>query len=109
VNTYQVALSATPARQAERARNTSRRQVVGYVTGSGGLAFAIAGAGLLAWNSGRYDDWQREHTMASTGAQLRTVSSIQRVDDIAFGCTALAAGLIATGAWLLMTGPTETP
>lgn len=109
VNTYQVTLAATPARQAQRARSASRRKVIGYATGSGGLAFAIAGGALLAWNSGRYDDWRREHTTASPGAQLQTVSSIQRVDDIAFGCTALAAGLLATGAWFLMTGPTESP
>jgi hypothetical protein len=109
VTTYQITLAATPARQAERARSASGRKAVGYATGVSGLAFAIAGGALLAWNGGRYDDWRREHTTASPGAQLQTVTSIQRVDDIAFGCTALAAGLIATGAWLLTTGPTENP
>jgi hypothetical protein len=109
VTTYQVTLAATPARQAERASSKSHRKFLGYTTGAGGLALAITGAALLGWNSGRYDDWRREHTTASPGAQLQTVTSIQRVDDIAVGCTALGAGLIATGAWLLLSGPTENP
>jgi hypothetical protein len=98
----------TRARQAERARSQARRKFIGYATGSGGCAFAMAGAALLGWNSSRYDDWRCGRTTTGAPSQLQTVASIQRVDDMAFGCAALGAGLIATSAWLLMTGATET-
>jgi hypothetical protein len=68
----------------------------------------MAGAALLGWNSSRYDDWRSGRTTTGAPSQLQTVASIQRVDDIALGCVALGAGLIATSAWLLMTGATET-
>jgi len=107
VTTYQVTLVATPARQAERVEAESRRKVIGYATGGGGLLLAITGAALYGWNGGRYATWRREHTSASVDSQLNTVTSIQRVDDLSVGFAALGAGLIATGAWLLLTGPAE--
>jgi len=104
VTTYQIALSPTPARQRERAQARLHRNVIGYATGGTGLALAITGGALYGWNSGRYDDWSRD---GNTGTQLQTVSSIQRMDDIAIGCAALGAGLITAGAWLLLTPPAE--
>ena len=108
VTTYQVNLSPTAARQADRARAESRRRLGGYATGAGGLAFAISGAVLYGWNSDRYDAWSRNHS-ASKGNQLQTVTAIQRTDDIAVGCLALGTGLIAAGAWLMLTEPTVGP
>lgn len=106
VTTYRVTLAATASRQASERRERARRSLLGYTIGGGGLAFAISGGGLLAWNGGRYDAWSR-HRNASGASQLQTVASIQRVDDIGFGFVGLGVGLIAASAWLLFSAPTE--
>ena len=106
VTTYQITLSPTAARQADKHLAESRRKFIGYATGAGGLAAASTSAALWGWNSGRYDAWSHDRT-ASTGNQLQTVTSIQRVDDVAVGCLALGAALVATSAWLLLSEPPE--
>jgi hypothetical protein len=106
VTTYVVTLVPTPMRQAAEKRAKSHRNLLGYTLGGGGLAFALAGGGLLAWNGGRYDEWNRNRD-ANAASQLQTVASIQRVDDIGFGFVGLGVGLIATSAWLLFTDPAE--
>ena len=47
--------------------------------------------------------------MASTSNQLRTATSIQRVDDIAVGGLVLGAGLLGVAGWLRLTPPSESP
>jgi hypothetical protein len=101
VTTYQVALAPTAARQAAQTRAESRRKLLGYATGGGGVAFTIASAALFGWNGARYDAW-RNDTSAGKGDRI---ASIQRVDDVSVGCATLGVGLIATSAWLLFTKP----
>ena len=103
VTTYQVALAPTAARQADLTRAESRRRLLGYATGGGGVALTIASAALFGWNGARYDAW-RTDTSAGKGDRI---ASIQRVDDVSVGCATLGVGLIATGAWLLLTKPHE--
>jgi len=105
--TYRVSLTATPAHLSRVEQAQRRRRLFGYLTSGGGLAFVLTGAGLFAWNGGRYDDWQRANTSNTT--RLQGATSIQRVDDVALGAVALGTGLVATGAWLLLTrsGGTE--
>jgi hypothetical protein len=100
-------LQATAERQAAQARAQSRRKVVGYATAGGGLALGVIGAVLLTWNGDRFDAWKREPGVDAGDAENQRIASIQRVDDIAIGCTALGAGLIATGIWFLVTRPSE--
>lgn len=106
VVTYQITLAATAARQASERRAKARRSLLGFAIGGGGVASVLAGGGLLAWNGGRYDAWSRDRD-ASKASQLQTVASIQRVDDVGFGCIGLGIGLIATSAWLLLTDPAD--
>ncbi|MES1183188.1 MAG: PEGA domain-containing protein [Myxococcales bacterium] len=107
LNTFQIVLQATAERQAAQARAQSRRKVVGYATAGGGLALGVIGAVLLTWNGDRFDAWKREPGVDAGEAENQRIASIQRVDDIAIGCTALGAGLIATGIWFLVTRPSE--
>jgi hypothetical protein len=74
--------------------------------GASGLAVAISGGVLWAWNGKRYDDWSRDPA-ASSHDQVQTATSIQRLDDIAIGCVSVGTGLVAAGAWLLLTDPSE--
>jgi PEGA domain/Tetratricopeptide repeat len=104
---YQITLAPTPARKAEEARRKSRRKVLGYATGSSGLALALAGVGLFAWNGTRYSDWRRAGGTAGAGSQIQSVASMQRMDDIAVGCAVLGTGLVGAGLWLLLTDPAE--
>ena len=103
---YTFRLWPTEARQQREAQATSRRRAIGYVSGAGGAAFVVGGIALLSWNSTRYADWQANQTHEPLGNQLQTVSSIQRFDDLALGSVVLGTGLLAAGAWLLLTNPT---
>jgi tetratricopeptide (TPR) repeat protein len=107
VTTYEVRLEPTPSRRAEQSQAQAGRKMLGYASTGGGIALGILGSALLAWNGNRYESWKRERASASPSLQLQPVASIQRVDDIAIGCTALGAGLVATGVWLLLTRPTD--
>lgn len=99
---HDITLQPTEAYKARQDRAAAQRRTFGYLGLGGGLAFAAGGLGLFAWNGGRYDDWRDDR---NDGNQLNRVTSIQRVDDLAIGSMVLGTGLIAVGAWLLLTPP----
>jgi hypothetical protein len=104
-NNYDVRLQPTETYRRRQAHNAGQRRLFGYVGLGGGFAFVAGGAGLLAWNGGRYSDWHDDRSRENYGKQLQTVSSIQRVDDVAIASMALGTGLLAAGAWLLLGKP----
>jgi hypothetical protein len=107
-NAYRVNLTETPSHLARGSKATAHRGTFGFAAVGGALAFALAGGALLVWDGKRYDDWHANQSSMDTTSQLRTATSIQRVDDIAFGCLALGTGLLVTGTWLLLTKPSQS-
>lgn len=105
-NIQRVELAPTGAQRLRQARADSRRKAMGYANGGSGVAFVLAGVGLFAWNGGRYAEWRDDRGNRRDDLQPSAVSSIQRVDDLAFASVAVGGGLLATGAWLTLTkGP----
>ncbi len=105
VTNYAVQLRATEAHRLREKAEASRRNALGFASAGAGLAFALGGLSVFVWNNGRYRDWRDHRASESQGSQLQTVASLQRADDVAFGCLALGTGLLATGGWLLLTQP----
>ena len=97
---YPLTLAPTAATRDRQIRAQARRKTWGFVLGGTGTALLAAGAGLYAWNSGRYDDWHALDPAHQASTPQRAVS-IQRIDDASFGLMALGAALTLGGAWLV--------
>jgi len=87
---YEVALRPTSHHLA-RARN---QRTLGYALGGSGIALMAAAGALALWNGHRYDAWE-----AGPRTDLHRIASLQRTDDIAFGCVFAGVGLVIAGVW----------
>jgi hypothetical protein len=88
------------AREQRKARWRTTRALL---FGGSGVALLGTGAGLYAWNGGRYDDWKARSAGMTDASNLQRATSIQRVDDLSFALTVLGAGLATAGVWLFFT------
>lgn len=98
-------ISLTQTRQERERLQRARTQSRSMALVLGGLALGALGAsaGVYAWNSGRYDDWQAKR--AGGKATPDDAARIQRGDDAALGLL-VAGGLLGTGgAWMYFSAP----
>jgi hypothetical protein len=93
-------LSPTAATLAQLRAQRSRKRTSGLILGSAGVVGVAFGAGLYAWNTGRFNDWQATRARLSGDENLQRVTSLQRADDAAIGSFLLGAGLALAGSWL---------
>jgi hypothetical protein len=97
-------LPLSPTRSSlERSRAIARRTVLGYSLAGAGVTALAAGAIVLGWNHGRYQDFRR--TRSPTNPLVERAVSIQRADDAAVGLFILGAGVSAAATWLLLDTP----
>lgn len=100
---YQISLQQT-AHQRERIRQAqARSHTTGLLLGGLGLAALAASAGVYAWNSGRYDDWQTKRARGT--ATSEDAAKIQRGDDVALGLLIAGGVLGGTGAFVYFSAP----
>jgi hypothetical protein len=98
-----VALAPTTERLAREQRGARRQKTLALLLGGSGMACLGVGAGLYAWNSGRYDDWKARSAGSSAASNVERATSIQRVDDASLALAVLGAGLATAGTWLFFT------
>jgi hypothetical protein len=93
-------LAPTDEYRRELERAARARRTRGFILTGAGAAFVSLAATLQVYNAKRYDDWRARRDAASESENLRTATSIQRIDDVSIGAVAIGAGLLATGVWL---------
>jgi hypothetical protein len=95
---YESRLIPTAATRERERRAGAKQRTIGLVVGGAGLALLGTGAGVYAWNSGRYDEWRsKQQAESSTNTALAT--NVQRADDIALGLILVGAAATITGSW----------
>ena len=87
---YDVTLQPTP----QTLQGARKQRTLGFALGGSGMALMAAAGALALWNSHRYDTWE-----AGPRTDLHRIASLQRTDDIAFGCLFADIGLVVGGIW----------
>jgi hypothetical protein len=98
--TVEERLSPTAAALAEQRAERARKRMSALILGGAGAIGLAAGAGIYAWNTSRFSDWQDTRAHLSRDENLKRVVSLQRADDAAIGSFLLGAGLALAGSWL---------
>ncbi len=80
----------------ETLKSARQQRNLGYALGGSGIVLMTAAGALTLWNGHRYDTWE-----AGPRTDMQRVASLQRTDDIAFGCLFAGVGLVAGGIWAL--------
>jgi hypothetical protein len=100
---YSVTLVETAAERDRLQRERAHSRTVALILGGLGVAALGASAGVYAWNSQRFDDWQARRKRGA--ATSNEVASVQRADDAALGLLIAGGALSAGGAWVAFTTP----
>ena len=96
-------LAPTTRERERRARAQARSRTAALALGGLGLAALAGSASVYAWNSGRYDDWQKKR--ATGTATPEDAAGIQRGDDAALGLL-IGGAVFGLGAgWALFSSP----
>ena len=107
-------ISPTPAKRHELLRAARQTRTLAYVTGGAGVALAGAAVATFVVASRQHDDWlkQRDALSAAPNLDRRSeygelageAATIQRLDDLALAAALAGGTLIATSAYLFLTG-----
>jgi hypothetical protein len=99
----QISLTQTRHERERLRREQTQSHTAALVLGGLALGALGASAGVYAWNSGRYDDFQAKR--ASGKASPDDAARIQRGDDAALSLLVVGGVLGVSGAWLYFSAP----
>lgn len=99
----QLSLTQTAQERDRIHRARARSDTAALILGGLALGALGASAGVYAWNSSRYDDWQAKRNGGT--ATPEDAARIQRGDDAALGLLIAGGALGATSAWIYFDAP----
>jgi len=91
-----------PDERTQAAAAAHRQRTMSLILGGVGAVCLGVGAGLLRWNSGRFQTWRAERPGESESHNVERATSIQRVDDIGVGALIVGGGLALSGGVLFI-------